>query len=225
MKNYISKGKKWGLVLLVGAICSSCDSELDQKPYYFTDEQILEILNSDKEQDQEKKNTIITGLCAGLEGNFRISGTYNGYSSDAINATDGQDIMLNARCSDMVVGTQQNFTRGGFYINMYNLNNNDFQPWRGDQSTTGYNYAMWALPCNILTNANKVLTFVTEQVAEKGTPEVKNGRAAALCVRAYSYMLLMERYQKAYLHGGKGGEGMPIYKVYGLNDPVAPSSA
>lgn len=80
MKNYISKGKKWGLVLLVGAICSSCDSELDQKPYYFTDEQILEILNSDKEQDQEKKNTIITGLCAGLEGNFRISGTYNGYS-------------------------------------------------------------------------------------------------------------------------------------------------
>ena len=38
-------------------------------------------------------------------------------------------------------------------------------------------------------------------------------------------MLLMERYQKAYLHGGKGGEGMPIYKVYGLNDPVAPSSA
>lgn len=55
MKNYISKGKKWGLVLLVGAICSSCDSELDQKPYYFTDEQILEILNSDKEQDQEKK--------------------------------------------------------------------------------------------------------------------------------------------------------------------------
>ena len=36
MKNYISKGKKWGLVLLVGAICSSCDSELDQKPYYFT---------------------------------------------------------------------------------------------------------------------------------------------------------------------------------------------
>lgn len=54
---------------------------------------------------------------------------------------------------------------------------------------------------------------------------MKNGRAAALCVRAYSYMLLMERYQKAYLHGGKGGEGMPIYKVYGLNDPVAPSSA
>jgi tetratricopeptide (TPR) repeat protein len=70
-----------------------------------------------------------------------------------------------------------------------------------------------------------VLSVVSGEVAQKGTEKVKNGRASALCVRAYAYMLFMERYQKAYLHGGKGGEGMPIYTTYGINDPVAPSSA
>ncbi|MBR2497136.1 MAG: RagB/SusD family nutrient uptake outer membrane protein [Parabacteroides sp.] len=224
MKNYIATGKKWGLAFVACAALASCASELDQRPQNFVDEDILTILNSDKTQDQAKKDVIIQALCANLESNFRLNGNYNGYSGNAINSIDGQEIMLACRANDIVVGAQNNSTTTGFYTKMYDLSPEN-QPWRDDQGKTGYNYAYWALPCDALTNANKVLSLVTSEIAQKGTEKVKNGRASALCVRAYAYMLLMERYQKAYLQGGKGGEGMPIYKTYGINDPVAPSSS
>ena len=224
MKNYIATGKKWGLAFVACAALASCASELDQRPQNFVDEDILSILNSDKAQDQAKKDVIIEALCASMESNFRLNGNYNGYSGNAINSIDGQEIMWVSRANDIVVGAQNNSNGSGFYLSMYDLDPS-FQPWRDDQGKTGYNYAYWALPCNALTNANKVLSLVTSEIAQKGTEKVKNGRASALCVRAYAYMLLMERYQKAYLQGGKGGEGMPIYKTYGINDPVAPSSA
>ncbi len=202
----------------------ACNSELDQAPLYFTDEQILEILNSENEQDQERKNIIIKGLCANLEENFRMDGIYNGYSNHIANNINSQDITLNCRCNDIVVGSQIHSSSTDTYVHFYNLNS-DFQPWRGDQSTTGWCYPLWALSCNTLTNANKVLTIVSDEIARKGTPEVKNGRASALCVRALSYMTLMERFQKAFLHGGKGGEGMPIYTEYKINTPIPPASA
>ena len=224
MKNYIVQGKKWGLAFVACAALASCASELDQRPQNFVDEDILSILNSDKTQDQEKKDVIIQALCANLESNFRLNGNYNGYSGNAINSIDGQEIMLGSRANDIVVGALNNSTSSSFYLTMYDLDPT-FQPWRDDQGKTGYNYAYWALPCNALTNANKVLSLVTGEIAEKGTEKVKNGRAAALCVRAYAYMTLMERYQPAYLQGGKGGEGMPIYTTYGINDPVAPSTS
>ena len=224
MKNYIATGKKWGLAFVACAGLASCASELDQRPQNFVDEDILTILNSDKAQDQAKKDVIIEAMCANLESNFRLNGNYNGYSGNQINSIDGQEIMWVSRGNDVVNGTQENSTSTGFYMKMYDLDP-AFQPWRDDQGKTGYNYAYWALPCNALTNANKVLSVVSKEVAQKGTEKVKNGRASALCVRAYAYMLLMERYQKAYLQGGKGGEGMPIYTTYGINDPVAPSSA
>ena len=224
MKNYIVTGKKWGLAFVACAALASCASELDQRPQNFVDEDIFSILNSDKTQDQAKKDVIIEAMCASLESNFRLNGNYNGYSGNAINSIDGQEIMLACRANDVVVGAQNNNTTSGFYTKMYDLGPEN-QVWRDDQGKTGYNYAYWALPCNALTNANKVLSLVTSEVAQKGTEKVKNGRASALCVRAYAYMLFMERYQKAYLHGGKGGEGMPIYTTYGINDPVAPSSA
>ena len=224
MKNYIATGKKWGLAFVACAGLASCASELDQRPQNFVDEDILTILNSDKAQDQAKKDVIIEAMCASLEGNLRLNASYNGYSGNQINSIDGQEIMWVSRCNDVVNGTQENSTSTGFYMKMYDLDP-AFQPWRDDQGKTGYNYAYWALPCDALTNSNKVLSVVSGEVAQKGTEKVKNGRASALCVRAYAYMLLMERYQKAYLHGGKGGEGMPIYTIYGINDPVAPSSA
>ena len=224
MKNYIVTGKKWGLAFVACAALASCASELDQRPQNFVDEDIFSILNSDKTQDQAKKDVIIEAMCASLESNFRLNGNYNGYSGNAINSIDGQEIMLACRANDVVVGAQNNNTTSGFYTKMYDLGPEN-QVWRDDQGKTGYNYAYWALPCNALTNANKVLSLVTSEVAQKGTEKVKNGRASALCVRAYAYMLFMERYQKAYLHGGKGGEGMPIYTTYGINDPVAPSTS
>ena len=225
MKNYIATGKKWGLAFVACAGLASCASELDQRPQNFVDEDILTILNSDKAQDQAKKDVIIEAMCASLEGNLRLNASYNGYSGNAINSIDGQELMLVSRANDVVVGEQINATvTGNFYLQSYNLSP-DYQPWRDDQGKTGHNYAFWALPCDALTNANKVLSIVSSEVAQKGTEKVKNGRASALCVRAYAYMLFMERYQKAYLHGGKGGEGMPIYTTYGINDPVAPSSA
>ena len=224
MKNYIVTGKKWGLAFVACAALASCASELDQRPQNFVDEDILSILNSDKAQDQAKKDVIIEAMCANLESNLRLNASYNGYSGNQINSIDGQEIMWVSRCNDVVNGTQENSTSTGFYMKMYDLDP-AFQPWRDDQGKTGYNYAYWALPCDALTNANKVLSIVSKEVAQKGTEKVKNGRASALCVRAYAYMLLMERYQKAYLQGGKGGEGMPIYTTYGINDPVAPSSA
>ena len=225
MKNYIATGKKWGLAFVACAGLASCASELDQRPQNFVDEDILTILNSDKAQDQAKKDVIIEAMCASLEGNLRLNASYNGYSGNAINSIDGQELMLVSRANDVVVGEQINATvTGNFYLQSYNLSP-DYQPWRDDQGKTGHNYAFWALPCDALTNANKVLSIVSSEVAQKGTEKVKNGRASALCVRAYAYMLFMERYQKAYLHGGKGGEGMPIYTTYGINDPVAPSTS
>ena len=90
MKNYIATGKKWGLAFVACAGLASCASELDQRPQNFVDEDILTILNSDKAQDQAKKDVIIEAMCASLEGNLRLNANYNGYSGNQINSIDGQ---------------------------------------------------------------------------------------------------------------------------------------
>lgn len=214
---------KWGSLLMACALWVSCEDQLNvTPPNNFTDEQILEILRTG---DEKKVELVLGALASGLDGNFRMAGSFNGFSGGTMNNVNGQDILVDVRGNDIVVGSAIHGASSSEFVSFYKLDNAAFKPWVGTQDATGYNYPFWKLACTPLINANKALLFLTSDIAADGIAKIKNARAAALCVRAYSYMMLMERYQKAYLHGGKDGEGMPIYTEYKINDPVAPSSA
>jgi hypothetical protein len=165
---------------------------------------------------------IMSGLVADLDANFRLAGNYSGFSSNPLNPITNQDLFGNLRCNDIVLG-EQTLGSGGTYETFYSIDPS-FQPWLASDRT--YNYTWWLLAATPHTNANKVLAYLdSETVEQSSSLSMKDYRARCLTVRAYGYMLLMERYHKAYLQGGKDGKGMPIYTVYGVNTPVAPSSA
>lgn len=203
-----------------GLILASCNDELEvAPPNNLTDEQILEILDSG---DEAKIKTIMSGLVTNLDANFRLAGNYSGFSSNPLNPLTNQDLFGNLRCNDIVLG-EQTLGSSGTYQTFYSIDPS-FEPWLASDRT--FNYTWWLLAASPHTNANKVLSYLkSETVEQSGSKSLKDYRARCLAVRAYGYMLLMERYQKAYLQGGKDGKGMPIYTEYGVNTPVAPSSA
>lgn len=216
MKKYI----KGICAAAVGLLMYSCNDKLDVvPPNSLTDEQIMEILASG---DEEQIQMIMSGLVANLDANFRLAGSYSGFGSNPLNPLTNQDLFGNLRCNDIVLG-EQTLGSSGTYETFYSIDPS-FEPWLASDRT--YNYTWWMLAATPHTNANKVLVYLnSEAVEQSGSLSMKDYRARCLTVRAYGYMMLMERYQKAYLQGGKDGKGMPIYTEYGVNDPVAPSSA
>ncbi len=215
MKKYLT-----GICIVASLVFSSCDDNLDvAPPNSITDEQIQEILKSGNESQIQ---LIMSGLVANLDGNFRINGTFSGFSNNATNPLTLQNLFGNLRANDIVLG-ESVLGSGGTYQIFYNIDPT-FQPWLA--TDRGTNYTWWLLAATPHTNANKVLAYLGKEiVAQSGSQSLKDYRARCLTVRAFGYMLLMERYQKAYLQGGKDGKGMPIYTEYGVNTPVAPSSA
>jgi len=217
--------KKYIISMLVAAafgfILPSCNDKLDvAPPNSLTDEQIESILASG---DEDKISLIMSSLAADLDANFRLnSSVFSGFGSNPLNPIQNQDLFDDLRCNDIVLG-EATLGSSGTYQIFYNIDPS-FEPWLA--SNRSYNYSWWLLAATPHTNANKVLAYLSPETVEaSGSNSLKDYRARCLTVRAYGYMLLMERYQKAYLQGGKDGKGMPVYTEYGVNDPVAPSSA
>ena len=206
--------------LLMGFLFSACEDSLEvAPPNNLTDEMIQEILASG---DEDKIKLIMGGLVETLDGNFRLAGDYSGFGGNPLNPLTNQDLFGNLRGNDIVLGEATLGSTGSYEI-FYNMDGS-FQPWLAEDRT--YNYTWWLLAATPHTNANKVLAYLSKEIVDQsGSKSLKDYRARALTVRAYGDMLLMERYQKAYLQGGKEGKGMPIYTEYGVNTPVAPASA
>jgi len=218
MKKYLRVGI---YAVIFGGFLAACSSKLDvTPPNNITDEQIKEILASGDEEDIA---VIMSGLASNLDANFRLnSKTFSGYSGNSLNPLQNQNLFDNLRCNDIVLG-EATLGSSGTYQIFYNIDGS-FEPW--DASNRTYNYTWWLLAATPHSAANKVLEYLTNDIIEaSGSNSLKDYRGRCLTVRAYGYMLLMERYQKAYLQGGKDGKGMPIYKEYGINTPVAPASA
>lgn len=207
--------KKISFLILISLWLVSCNDKLDvTPPNSLIDEQIMELLRSNNEDDV---NLVLSSLAGGLDGNFRLSGTFTGFSGGILNQLQGQEIAYNIRANDIAIGEQELGT-GTSILALYALNNQTTQPWASNNR--GYNYTFWKCAATPHTNANKVLGYLDEKTVEAGLPVLKEYRARALAVRVFGYMLLMERYSKAYLHGGKAEQGMPIYTEYKVNDPA-----
>lgn len=216
MKKYII-----GIYVAATLILASCNDKLDvAPPNSLTDEQIQEILLSGNET---KIKVVMDGLVSDIDANFRLAGSYSGFGSNPLNPLTNQDLFGNLRANDIVLG-EQTLGSSGTYQIFYSIDSS-FQPWLASDRTN--NYTWWWLSVTPQTNANKILVYLdVDKVAQSGSKSMKDSRGRCLTVRAYGYNMLMERYQKAYLQGGKEGKGMPIYTSYGIYTPVvAPSSA
>lgn len=197
-------------VMVLSGIVSSC-AKLDVQPPFITDEQINEIL---KGNDEAKINLVLKAIANNLQNNFNISQLahpYTKYSAFPENSQTHQDFARNAMGNDVVLGSA---TSSNSY---YQMNQTYFS-----QENDWPFFAICSI--DIIPNANKALKYLTADKAQ-ASATIKEYRGRALTVRSYGYMLLMERFQKAYTNGGKDGKGMPIYENYGINNNAEISSA
>ena len=197
------------LAILAAVAIPSCKSLDVAPPNNITDEQIQEIL---KGHDENAKKIIISGMGLNLQYNFNITGgTWTGYSSYPMNSQVDQDFLMSMRGNDAIPGTVKTAGSGHEIayqlVKTYKLNNNTFP--------------YYAICATMVTNANKVLYYMTSDGADIGG-DVAKFRGQALTVRAYGYLQLMERFRSA---TGKEGEGMPLYREYKVNSPAKISSA
>ncbi len=199
----------------------ACSKQLEvMPPNWIIDEQIVKILKSN---DEEKIKMVLNSMASDLDANLRLNENFSGFSGNPLNPVQNQDLYLNLRCNDIVLGEQTLGETGDFSFNIFYSLKDNFQPWLAGDRT--YNYSWWKLAATPHTNANKILAYLDKETVENGINTLKDYRARGLTVRAYGYMRLMEIYRKAYLFGGKEEKGIPIYTEYKINTPVAPLSA
>lgn len=215
-----SKLKNIAAVLFSGLLMVSCNDRLEvTPPNSIYDEQVQELIQFGTD---EQRSMILKAVAGDLPAYFRIANkTYSGYSSYPFNSQIDQDFLRNMMGNDVVLGDELAFARAGSHGSAYAL-----QPtlafWASSQIS--WNQPFWILCCDPIIAANKAVIYLSQEVVG-GQPLLQDYRARCLVTRAYGYMMLMERFQKAYMNGGKDGKGMPIYTEYKINDPVAPLSA
>lgn len=191
------------------ASTSSCNRMLDiSHPNKATDEQVMELLYNGTDA---QKQAIVKGIVSALPKyfNFNDAGSYGG-STGAANTMRYSYVGIEWGRALM----------GADIVSGYNLEANDLagkKIYRYDAEFRGSaaenNYCYWSMYAASINQANIVLGFMTEELAEKNNL-YKDGRARALIIRAFSYMAMMEEYQDAYLKGGKDKLGLPLYTEY-----------
>ena len=218
MKNKI----KFFGIIAVSAILAfpSCASKLDvTNPNVLNDDQVRRLLAS---SDEAKVEETLKAIGSGLESFLCLShSTLSGGFSNNYANEYSMNLFRNLGCEDMVYGHGGISTTDGwaaYYAHQFN-------PAAYDQ--TAANYGWWFSSSYIIAQANKAATYLTDEVATSpnALPSVKTYAAQAKTLRAYGYIQLMERFRKAYKHGGSEQQGMPIYTEYRYNTPVAPSTA
>ena len=219
MKKYIKN--ICGALAAVTAL-TACDSKLDlTDPTKLTDEQIESLLVDGTPEEQQ---LIFGGMAAGLKSYLCYRGTImsGGFSNMSIdNEWVHNNMYRNLQCGDIVYGDGARHSSGW---GQYYRNSQDLQYWDSDRESECYGF--WGSPAISISKANNILMYLTDEIIEKSNSALlKQYKAQALVIRGMGYMQLMERFTKAYLHGGQSGHGMPIYTTYGYNETVAPSSA
>jgi len=195
------------LFALAGVIFASCSKELDiTPPNSITEEQIKVLLASG---DDETIKQVLGGLADALPAYFHVSAILGTGSADGRYYTSqGLDVMRNLEANDIVFGTK---TTIAFGFAEYNFN--DFTSVAVDKNPPYWNYC-W----NNINTANKILGYLGDEIVGENK-RLKEYKARALVLRAYSYNYLMENYQDAYILEGKNKLGMMLYDIYSPTQP------
>ena len=205
----------------MAAVLASCADKLNvTPPNNIYDEQIVELLENGTADQKESILKAIVNPMAQYFNNYDRNNVCSTGSANVMNYSYvgiewGRSLMGN----DIALGYDlESYDLAG--RDLYQFNAPDFRI--GNSNT---NYCHWTTYAYAINQANSVLGYMTEELAQKDNL-FKDGRARALLVRAYCYMCMMEEYQDAYLLGGKDKLGLPIYKAYDpKQEPVARSSA
>ena len=212
MKKFIILTVSAALGLMVA---SSCAKQLDvAPPNAITDEQIQELMDSGTD---EQKEQIIGQIAAGMQQYFNyynIPNVGTGALAPSTYCMQGIEWMRGLQGNDICIGRNSD-TNGlcgkAFYENTFSFGS-------AIEST---NKAHWYVNWLIINKANFTLAyFDPEKIKSDATYKAKFGPsyAAALMVRAYGYMCLMEEYTPAYGTSGFNPDaeltGLPYYTEY-----------
>jgi len=212
--------KSVALIAGVVLLAASCADKLEvTPPNSIYDEQIKELLENGTTAQKESILKAIVNPMAQYFNNYDRNNVCSTGSANVMNYSYpgiewGRSLMGN----DVALG---------YDLESYDLAGRDLYQFVTDYriGNTNTNYCHWTTYAYSINQANSVLGYMTEELAQKDNL-FKDGRARALLIRAYSYMCMMEEYQDAYLLGGKDKLGLSIYKEYDPKQaPVARSSA
>lgn len=198
--------KKYIVGLIATAIFTSCADRLDiTPPNNITDEQIQQLLASG---DQDKINLVMGSMANNMPLLFNFAGITGVGVADVYHSVQGLETMRSLEGNDIVLGDIAGSLSGTAEYQF-----GDFISPNIDKNNVYWYYA-W----NLVTQANKMLNFLTDEVVGNSA-SLKNFKARGLVVRAYGYYFLMENYQDAYLQGGNSKLGMPLYDRFSPTQP------
>lgn len=209
------------VVLIAGVLMlAACADRLEvTPPNSIYDEQIKKLL---EEGTEAQKESILKAIVNPMAQYF------NNYDRNNVCSTGSANVMnysyVGIEWGRSLLG---NDVALGFDLESYDLAGRDLYQFVTDYriGNSNTNYCHWTTYAYSINQANSVLGYMTEELAQKDAL-FKDGRARALLVRAYSYMCMMEEYQDAYLLGGKDKLGLSIYKEYDPKQtPVARSTS
>lgn len=212
------------LVILASAAAlfsaSSCGKQLEvTPPNAIYDEQIQDILQG---TDESKKQLVLQGIAAPMVKYFNLWNIQSGSTGALAPMTycyQGIEQARSLQGNDMVFGLNKN-------------NVNDLAGTSYYEGTADYragdgaaNWAHWFGYAYAINQANLLLGYATAEAADISS-SANESRVRGLCVRAYSYMELMEEYCQPYTGEGKNKLGMSIYTTYDPGQaPVARATA
>jgi len=198
-----------GLLTVATLFFSACSKDLNvPPPNNITDQQIKDLLASG---DTTKIKLIIGSMANNMPLLFNFSGiTGQGTANTSYYTNNGLAVMRTLEANDMVLGNQDGLSTLAGSIE-YDLGN--FQ-----STDAGLNVPYWYYAWGIITQANQMLNYLPNNIVANNT-FLEKAKASGLVVRAYAYNFLMENYQDAYLQGGKGKLGMPLYTTFNPNQP------
>lgn len=189
-----------GFLVLGLLFLSACADKLEvEPPHNITDKQIAELLASG---DEEKIRLVIGGLANNMPAQFNNAGSTGAGTADMYYTNQGLDVNRSLQGNDMILGIQEglNVLSGSVEYQLGNFIAAD----------NGKNVAYWNYAWNCITNANKMLNYLPDDVVGTNT-FLKECKARGLVVRAWGYSILMENYQDAFLVGGNAKLGVPLY--------------
>jgi len=195
-------------VFCAGVLAFSSCSSLDvAPPNAISDPQIAAILEGD---DEAKITDVLNAIGGGMAQYFNwYSSSYTGYSALALNTQYDQEFIRSMLGNDVVLGQKSDALSGGHFV-YYDL---ESQNWR--DITNNQLSAYWNMPVDFFSAANKVLKYITADIVAK-KPSLSRNRADALVVRAWGYLLLVERFAPAYAQKGDQ-PALPVYTEYKVN--------
>lgn len=183
-------------------LMASCADNLEiTPPNSITDEQIKALLASG---DEEKINLVMGSMANNMPLLFNSVGATGAGVADMYYSSQGLDIARSSSGNDIVFGDNPNLSIDGSYE--YQMNDLI-------SASVNRNYFYWYHGWNIITTANKMLNFLTDEIVGENKA-LKEFKARGLVVRAYGYNFLMENYQDAYLQGGQNKLGLMLYEVF-----------